>query len=380
MKKFIIKNGLLIDKEAGYIQSRLDIACNDGLIEEIAENIQKEGYEVIDADGHYISAGMIDIHMHNCYMNEDLILDSADHLGVYRGVTTLIECGTVCLEKMDEFALKVKDTKTRYYTLLSGHGEDGWGKKGSQDPEKLHLEHFVEVYNKYPDLIKGMKIACSNTHTNDAGYGLVKKSKEICNVLKLPVTVHVGNFPPDPCGLVEFLDAGDVITHSYHGKEVSLFKNDGTPKASFVRARKRGVLFDVGHGSASFSWTVYDKAYRKGFAPDIISTDIRKVNIDGPVHSLAVVMSKMYNLGMSLEDCVSKVTRIPAKTYHLDGLGKLEVGAKADFTIFEVKDVNMELVDCYHQYQPIHKLIEANCTIVSKDSESILYTCHEGKI
>ncbi|MBQ5556133.1 MAG: hypothetical protein IIT44_10210, partial [Erysipelotrichaceae bacterium] len=52
-----------------------------------------------------------------------------------------------------------------------------------------------------------------------------------------------------PNGIIELMNEGDVVTHTYHGKpNVSLFKPDGTPKDGFVRARRRGVLFDVGHG------------------------------------------------------------------------------------------------------------------------------------
>jgi len=32
-------------------------------------------------------------------------------------------------------------------------------------------------------------------------------------------------------------------------------------------AKRRGVLFDVGHGSASFSWTVAEIAAAEGFYP-----------------------------------------------------------------------------------------------------------------
>jgi len=43
-------------------------------------------------------------------------------------------------------------------------------------------------------------------------------------------------------------------------------------------AKRRGVLFDVGHGSASFSWTVAEIAAKEGFWPDIVTSQaIKKI-------------------------------------------------------------------------------------------------------
>ncbi len=38
--------------------------------------------------------------------------------------------------------------------------------------------------------------------------------------------------------------------------------------------RKRGVIFDVGHGSGSFAWHVAVSALKQGFLPDSISIDL----------------------------------------------------------------------------------------------------------
>lgn len=383
MKEFIITNVSIIDSHNNLNRVKKEIRVCNGKIAEISENIKKDNLEVIDGNNSFLSAGMIDVHVHNRLRNQpgrknESTLESIDMIGVDRGVTTVVECGSVCIDDIKQFVTEVDNAKTRYYGLLSGHGEDGFGTAGSQDVSKIFPEHYYKVVEDYPEYIVGLKVACSNTITNDKGYGLVKKAKEINSHLNMPLMIHVGNFPPDPCGLVEFLDEGDIVTHTYHGKEISLFKPDGTPKDSFVRARERGVLFDVGHGSASFSWTVYDKARRKGFIPDLISTDIRALNINGPVYSLATVMSKIMNLGMSLEDVVNCVTYNAAKAIHKNDLGEIRVGATADFTFFDVKDVDIELVDCYYQMQHLNKLICPTQVIVSKGEDSEIYKCTAG--
>lgn len=385
MEKLLIKNGILIDKANGYHCEPADILVEGGVIKTIGKDLAVDGCEVIDAEGKYVSAGLIDVHVHNRLRGgvqaqtglKEFSFDSVDELGVDRGCSTVIECGSVPVCEVEDFVKESDAAKTRYYGLLSAHSETAFGGRAENDVEKINPEHYYEVVEKHPGYIKGLKLACSKTATGDQGYALLKKGKEICRHLGLPMTIHVGNFPPDPNGLIEFMEAGDVVTHTYHGKEVSLFKEDGTPKKSMERARRRGVIFDVGHGTASFDVTVYDKAFRKGFYPDIISTDLRGINANGPVWSLATVMSKVMNLGMSLEDVVNANTYNAANVYHLDNLGQIKPGYFGDFTIFDVQDVDYELEDCYFHMQKITKLIHPVKTIVSKNGGSEIYDCIE---
>ncbi len=379
MEKLLIKNFVLIDKRNGLPQAVADILCVKGKIEKIGSELEVDpDTEILDATGCYVSAGMIDIHMHNRLRTMTM---DADDLGVCRGVTAMIECGSAAVDEAEHFVAEAQQIKTKYYALLSGHSEHGFSGDGVEmDADALNEEDYLACFDRYPEYFLGIKVACSNTITNDQGYSLVKKAKAIASQRQLPLTVHVGTFPPDPCGLVEFLEAGDVITHTYHGKEISLFKPDGTPKRSFIRARERGVLFDVGHGSASYSYPVAARASRKGFLPDLISTDIRKVNIHGPVISLAVVMSKWLALGMKLEDVVDCVTYQAAKAYHLHELGEIAVGKSADFTLFKVQNVNLELVDCYYNLQPVNRLIEPIQGVVSRGGESECIQCSEGHL
>lgn len=384
MKQLVIKNGILIDKANGLHKVRKDVYVKNGVIEEIRDSIDVSDAEIFDAKGMFVSAGMIDVHVHNRLFPQPgrkvklPMLDSIDEIGIDRGVTTVVECGSVCLKDFDKFIIESDAAKTRYFGLMSGHGEEGFGTLGSQDVRKINPQHYYDAINRHPGYIVGMKVANSNTITNDRGYGLTKLAKEIASHLDMPLMIHVGNFPPDPCGLIEFLDKGDIVTHTYHGKEISLFKPDGTPKDGFVRARDRGVLFDVGHGSASFNWNVYDRARRKGFYPDLISTDIRSVNIHGPVWSLATTMSKIMNLGMSLEDVVNCTTYNAAKAIKKEGLGEIKVGAYGDFTVFTVDDVDVELPDCNYNMQHLTKMINPVMTIVSKTMDSIVYPVIAG--
>ncbi|MCP3291992.1 amidohydrolase family protein, partial [Aeromonas hydrophila] len=88
---------------------------------------------------------------------------------------------------------------------------------------------------------------------------------------------------------------------------------------------------------ASFSFEVAELAIAQGILPRTISSDIYcKNRIKGPVYSLAHVMSKFLAIGMTLEQVLACVTHHAADALRLPGKGRLEVGAAADLTLFEV--------------------------------------------
>ncbi len=71
---------------------------------------------------------------------------------------------------------------------------------------------------------------------------------------------------------------------------------------------------------------------------DVISSDLQGVNVTGPCHSLAHVMSLFLNNGYALNDVIQRVTINPAKLRGLDGrIGSLRVGLPARVTVFDVE-------------------------------------------
>lgn len=114
--------------------------------------------------------------------------------------------------------------------------------------------------------------------------------------------VHIGNNPPNIDEIADLLTRGDIITHCFNGKPNRILDNDGNLKPSIARALARGVILDVGHGGESFSFKVAEQAMRIGTYPDIISSDIYHRNrVNGPVYSLAFVMTKFLCMGFSAE-------------------------------------------------------------------------------
>ena len=151
------------------------------------------------------------------------------------------------------------------------------------------------------------------------------------------------------------LRAGDIYTHCLHGWPSTIINPlDRQIYHEVHDARKRGVLFDVGHGCGSFSWTVAEICAKEGFWPDIISSDLHVESIDGPAYDLLTVMTKMLHVGMPLIDVIRAVTMTPAVAIgRSDAFGSLSHGFGADITILRIEDVDIDLEDCHAQLRRI---------------------------
>lgn len=128
------------------------------------------------------------------------------------------------------------------------------------------------------------------------------------------------------------LRPGDVVTYCFRSEYIL---KDGCVHPAVHEARRRGVLFDVGHGMQSFHFAVVETALSDGFAPDTISTDqyARHVGIR-PQHDLPRTMSKLIAAGMPQSDVLAAVTSRPARILGLEGeIGTLASGACADLVV-----------------------------------------------
>ena len=378
MERLLVKGGTLIDPGRGYRREKADIFIEDGLIKEIAPEIAAEGCDVLDAAGLFVAPGLIDIHIHTRGETRKVEEGSpdADELGCRRGVTTVVEAGSVAPLDIEELAEQAAKEQTRHLALLGCHTIRGFAPHHRElDLDSIRVEYFRAAKESHPELVKGLKCLCSGSLAGAQSAALVRRAVEIGNELDLPVMVHIGRFPPDPNEIVELLRPGDIVTHSYHGKEVSPYLPDGTPKEAFQRARERGVLIDVGHGKESFSWPVYQRAAAKGFVPDTISTDLYNANMNGPVWSLPVVMSKLMALGMTLEDAVEKSTSAPAAALRLPLLGRLEPGCLGDLTVFRLEEGSWELPDSYGEMQRLTRLICPRQVVLSRPGGSRVAAC-----
>lgn len=344
MYDFIITGAVLVDGR------QVDIAINDGKIVAVnaaisadIENQTKSpvysAKKVLDLAGkYYLSAGWIDSHVH-CYPASPIYHDEADLVGVASGVTTVVDAGSTGANDVDDFYRLTRAAKTHVYAFLNIAKTGILTQNELSDMAQIDKQSVRQAIARNPGFIIGIKARMSSSVVGKNGIKPLVRAKEIQKENnQLPLMVHIGNNPPDLDEIADLLTSGDIITHCYNGKPNRILTPAGTLRESVQRAIKRGVLLDVGHGSASFSFDVAEIAIKQGIYPDTISSDIYCRNrLNGPVHSLATVMSKFFTIGLSLEQVIRCVTENAAQALRLTHKGVLDVGYDADLTIFELK-------------------------------------------
>ena len=135
--------------------------------------------------------------------------------------------------------------------------------------------------------------------------------------------------------MLEKLRPGDVYTHCFSGLRGEILA-DGSVNPVMLEARKRGILFDVGHGGGSFFWNMTIAALKHKFLPDSISTDMHFGSMNGAMKDLLNVMSKFLNLDVPFDDLIRMTTWNPAKEIKRQQLGNLDAGAEADIAVLRI--------------------------------------------
>lgn len=315
-----------------------DIALSDGKIVALGE-ISGLAVKTVDLAGkHYVSAGWIDSHVH-CYPNSPIYHDQPDSVGIETGVTTVVDAGSTGADDIDDFYAITRQATTDVYALLNISRVGLIAQNELANLDNIDASAVRDAVQRHPDFVVGLKARMSSSVVGDNGITPLERAKAMQQENgDLPLMVHIGNNPPNLDEIADLLSAGDIITHCYNGKPNRILTPGGELRAAVTRAITRGVRLDVGHGSASFSFAVAKQAISLGILPHTISSDIYCRNrIDGPVRSLANVMSKFLAIGLSLPQVIACVTDHAADGLRLVKKGRLAVGFDADLTIFDLR-------------------------------------------
>lgn len=340
MFDLILRRARLCDEQL------VDIALQDGKIAAVGVVNGVAAQERDLAGRYYVSAGWIDSHVH-CYPKSPIYHDDADAIGVSQGVTTVVDAGSTGADDIDDFYQLTRQVTTDVRALINIARTGIVTQNELADMAQIDGEAVVQAVQRHPDFIVGLKARMSSSVVGENGIQPLIRAKAIQQAAgNLPLMVHIGNNPPVLEEIADLLTSGDIITHCYNGKPNRILTPQGELKAAVKNAIARGVRLDIGHGSASFSFEVARQAIAQGILPDTISSDIYCRNrINGPVHSLAHVMSKFFSIGMSLAQVIDCVTRKAAEGLRLTHKGRLAVGYDADLTIFTVKAEARPFVD-----------------------------------
>jgi dihydroorotase len=313
----------------------IEIATRNGIVVQVGESLDRCSYStIIDARGKYVSPGWIDLHTHICDLSH--IAVSPSDIGPINGVTTLVDAGSVgesVFEGFYKYIIKNSAFPIRAFLNIGSHSTADYNQANINMLETMHC------VKRYPEAIVGIKIMASKRYIKDSGLNSLRAAKRLAVDLGLPVMVHVAEPPPFIEEVVDLLQAGDIVTHCYHGKV-----GNGVRFAvkrvlsSYRQAQEKGILLDVAHGESSFSLESARVALSYGIKPFSISTDLHAGNINGPVWSLATVMSKLLACGLSLDEVVRMVTANPATIVGSDDYGVLEEGVKPNITVFDIQE------------------------------------------
>ena len=346
----LLRGGHVVDAR-NKVSAVLDVAIAGGKIAEVAKSLNPaDALKTVDVSGLYVTPGLIDIHTHTytgtgerqSYAGDNSV--PPDGFTFRVGVTTVADAGCAGLRNFEDFKQRIIDrSKTRILAFINIVGNGMRGGAYEQDLTDMEAKPTADMARRFPGLIIGVKTA----HYSGPEWAPVERAVEAGTLANVPVMVDFGaNKPERPVAelVTKKLRPGDIYTHVYSGLRGELDPS-GHVNPGLVEGRKRGVIFDVGHGGGSFLWRVAVPAIKDGFLPDSISTDLHIGSMNAGMKDMLNVMDKFLALGLSLDDVIAKSTWNPAREIKQDGLGHLSVGAIADVAVLRVEKGKFGLVD-----------------------------------
>ncbi|MFN0086664.1 MAG: amidohydrolase/deacetylase family metallohydrolase [Blastocatellia bacterium] len=345
----LLKNGHVIDPKNEINEPR-DVAVTGGRIAAIQRNIDPAlAARVVDLKGLYVTPGLVDIHVH-VYAGTGMKALTGDQ-SVYpdgfsfRSCTTaMADAGTSGWHNFEDFRLRVIDrAKTRIFAFINIVGQGMGGGPVEQNTADMDSRRAAEMAKAHPDVVVGFKTA----HYARPDWTAIDRVLEAGRLANLPVMIDYGQVLPErPLEelYLKKLRPGDIYTHMYRKFDPTIDEN-GKVRGYLFEARKRGVIFDVGHGGGSLVWRYAVPSMKQGFSPDSISTDLHTGSMNAGMKDIVNVMSKFLNLGMPLPEVILKSTWNPAREIHREKLGHLTVGAAADIAVFRLEQGDFGFVD-----------------------------------
>ena len=351
----LVKGGHVIDPKNG-IDAVMDIAIKAGKIFKVGKNLPaSEAKQVVDATGLKVVPGIIDMHAHvfagtqpDHYLSDGLSALMPDGYTFRVGVTTVVDCGGAGWRNFSTFKKNVIDiSQTRVLSFLNIVGEGMRGGNYEQDIADMNPKLTANTAKQYKDNIVGFKLA----HFNGADWTPTTRAVEAGKLAELPVIIDFGGSQPNLSIQELFfkhLRPGDIYTHTYaalNGAREEIVDANNTLKPFVLEAQKRGIIFDVGYGGASFNYTQAIPALKAGLFPNTISTDLHTGSMNSSMKDQLSVMSKFMNLGMPLFEVIKASTWKPAQVINRTNLGHLTEGAEADIAILNIRKGNFGFYD-----------------------------------
>ncbi len=350
MLDLLVKGGRIIDPASGRNEIT-DIGFAGGRVAALGSGLPLRAEETIDARGYLVVPGLIDLHTHVYWGGTSLGVDAAA-VAERSGTTTFVDAGSAGPGNFHGFrrhVIEPSPLRILPYLNVSFPGIFAFSPAvmvgESVDLRLIEPRECVRVINANRDLIVGVKVRVGKRASGASGVAPLDIALEIAEEVGLPVMAHLDDPPPSRLEVLSRLRRGDVLTHCFRPFPNAPVRPDGRIREEVLEARRRGVVFDIGHGGGSFGFRTAELMLEAGFLPDVISSDVHAMSVNGPAFDQLVTMSKFLALGAELGAIIRAATAAPAAALGREDLGHLTVGATGDATLLELADGEFEFRD-----------------------------------
>jgi dihydroorotase len=340
MADLILKGGRLIDP-ANRRDEIADIAFANGKVVEVGHDLPRGGAAVVDVSGKLVVPGLIDLHTHVYWGGTSLGVDAAA-VARSSGTATFVDAGSSGPGNFSGFRRHViEPSPVRILPILNVSHAGIFAFSTTvmvgecADLRLLDPRDCVRVVEANRDLIVGIKVRVGRTAGGNSGIAPLDIALEVAGEVGLPVMAHLDHPPPARLAVLSRLRRGDILTHCFRPFPNAPIAPDGRVREEVAAARERGVVFDIGHGGGSFGFRTAEGMLAAGFLPDVISSDVHALSINGPAFDQITTMSKLLSLGMDLTAVIKAGTAAPAAALGRSDLGHLGVGAIGDASILD---------------------------------------------
>ena len=347
----ILKGGHVVDPSQG-INKVQDIAFENGKVAKLDDDLSSsDAKEIKDVSKSFVVPGLIDLHTHVYWGGTSLGID-ADDFCRHNGVTTAVDTGSAGPGNFAGFrkhVIEKSDVRILAYLHVSHAGVYAFSDRVMVGESKnLNLMDpitAVEVVNENKDVIVGIKVRLGRIASGVHGIIPYEYALQVAEETGLPIMVHIDEPPPSYAHIVSRLRKGDVLTHCFRPFPNTPIMANGKVLPEVLEARERGVIFDIGHGKGSFSFKVAKLMLENNFQPDVISSDVHKLCINGPAFDQLTTLSKFLVLGVPFYDVIEQSTVNAAKALNRPELGTFKVGSVGDVSLLRIDTGSYDYID-----------------------------------
>lgn len=359
----VVRGGEVIDP-ARQVRGRLDVAIAGGRIAALGPTIEPGDAAVIDANGCIVTPGLVDLHTH-VYAGGGFWGLRPEPVAWRSGTTCFVDAGSAGAFNVGALLDQIAASPLRIAALVNIANRGLVAETGeARDLSDCDPELCAAAIAAHPGVLVGVKSRLDHNAVGPAGTAPLRRALDAAERARVPVMVHIGSGPPEIDDVLQLLRPGDLLTHALTGHSMALVDEAGAIRPAASAARERGVLFDLGHGGGSFSFSVAERLAAEGFWPDVISSDLHLRSVLGPAFDLPTCASKLLALGMALEEVVAAMTIVPARAIGKDDeWGSLAPGRRADVAVFRLEEVELDLFDTYLEARRVDRLLVNEVTI-----------------